>query len=116
MMAMLEASMIADWLGSSESRCMESRMVICSFQDNGLHKYSSSSVDLLLDCGDSWSRQPIDLDMWSFLTFPSAHFSLGPRSLLEMLCVCLFIYVLGEVTTVALLLELEQEWNRAGLG
>ena len=32
------------------------------------------------------------------------------------LCVCLFINVLGEVTTVALLLELEHEWGRAGSG
>lgn len=30
--------------------------------------------------------------------------------------VCLFINVLSEVTTVALLLELEHEWGRAGSG
>ena len=39
----------------------------------------------------------------------------GIFEFLEM-CVFLFINVLVEVTTVALLLELEHEWGRAGSG
>ena len=40
----------------------------------------------------------------------------GIFEFLESVFVCLFINVLGEVTTVALLLELEHEWGRAGSG